>query len=269
MSWSYPAFAHALNECHDFRKHPVNTWCTWWSTRPGLDEVNAWRLYRCAFGSSLGMLLLGSAKIRKDPALVGNFGVTSGAGPTDPQEIALVRELEQLRQTMRQAPGLADAPDVMGTGSILSDKTWTPLLNDAFILGGVHAGHEFHLAEDAAQHYFEFRQTRALFEKKKDAADAKEQWTGFFRAHPEMLWDKKVGAPRVLARELIGLKTFGYSPEFSPQQLSFAPTAGRPATFKRYLDALLAAGCLKGGSDQVLAAVSGFLFGREDVFRSM
>jgi hypothetical protein len=68
MQWNYFGFVQALNECHDYRKDPVNSWCTWWSKNPMMDAVNAWRLYQCALKSSLGMLILGSAKIRKDPA---------------------------------------------------------------------------------------------------------------------------------------------------------------------------------------------------------
>jgi hypothetical protein len=210
------------------------------------------------------MLILGGAKIRKDPALVGNFGVTSQAGPTDSQEKALLAELERLRKTQRLAPGLADAPDVAGTGSILSDGTWTPLLNDAFILGGAHAGHEFHLAEDSAETYFNFRKTRAVFEP--DRATPKEKWMGFFKAHPEMFWDRTLNNPRVLARELIGLKTFGYTAEFFPEQLSFRKTSGGYPTFKNYLNALASANCRPGNSAELLRYISRFVFDREDAF---
>jgi hypothetical protein len=204
------------------------------------------------------MLILGGAKIRKDPALVGNFGVSSQAGPTDPEEKALVSELERLRKTQRLAPGLADAPDVTGTGSILSDRTWTPLLNDAFILGGAHAGHEFHFAEDTVETYFNSR--------KPDRATPKEKWMGFFKAHPEMLWDWKLDNPRVLARELIGLKAFGYTAEFLPQQLSFRPTSSGHPTFRNYLNALASANCRTGYSVGLLRSISRFLFDREDAF---
>jgi hypothetical protein len=210
------------------------------------------------------MLILGGAKIRKDPALVGNFGVTSQAGPTDPQEKALVAELERLRERQRSAPGLADAPDVTGPGSILSDRTWTPLLNDAFILGGAHAGHEFHLAEDAVETYFNFRKTRSAFEP--DRATPEEKWMGFFKAHPEMLWDRTLDNPRVLARELIGLQTFGYVPEILPQQLSFRRTSSGHPTFKNYLNALASAHCRPGYSVQLLRHISRFLFARDDAF---
>lgn len=207
---------------------------------------------------------LGGAKIRKDRALLGNFGISSQAGPYDPEEKAIVAELERLRGTQRLAHGLADAPDVAGPGSILSDRTWTPLLNDAFILGGAHAGHEFHLVEDAVDNYFNFRKTRALLEP--DRATTTEKWMGFFKAHPELLWDQKLGNPRVLARELIGLKTCGYKPQFFPVQLSFAKTSSGHPTFKSYLNALAAANCRPGQSAELLRYISRFLFDRDDAF---
>jgi len=264
VNWNHLQFVRALSECGDYRLSPFNRWCTWWSKDPRLDVLNAWRLYNCANRAALGMLLLGGAKIRKDSALVMNFGVASQAGPYDPQEKALVAELERLRETQRLAPALADAPDVAGPGSILSDRTWTPLLNDAFILGGAHGGHEFHLAEDSVESYFTFRQTRAAFEP--DRATTEEKWMGFFKAHPELLWDSKLGNPRVLARELIGLKAFGYSPQFSPQQLSFAKTSSGYPTFRSYLNALASANCQPGHSTELLRNISRFLFDRDDVF---
>ena len=264
MSWNHLQFVSALSECGDYRQSPFNRWCTWWSKDPRTDVLNAWRLYNCANRASVGMLLLGGAKIRKDRALLGNFGISSQAGPYDPEEKAIVAELERLRGTQRLAHGLADAPDVAGPGSILSDRTWTPLLNDAFILGGAHAGHEFHLVEDAVDNYFNFRKTRALLEP--DRATTTEKWMGFFKAHPELLWDQKLGNPRVLARELIGLKTCGYKPQFFPVQLSFAKTSSGHPTFKSYLNALAAANCRPGQSAELLRYISRFLFDRDDAF---
>lgn len=267
MNWTHLQFVRSLSECGDYRQTPFNRWCTWWSSDPRTDVVSAWRLYTCANRASLGMLLLGGAKIRKDPALVGNFGITSQAGPFDQREKELVAEMERLRQTLRLAPGLADAPDVTGQGSILSDRTWTPLLNDAFILGGAHAGHEFHLAEDAVESYFTFRTTRAKFERRPDLASTKDKWIGFFKAHPELLWDKALDNPRVLARELIGLQAFGYAAEFSAVQLSFCRTSTGYPTFRGYQNALASANCRPGNSTEVLRNISRFLFSRDDTFR--
>ena len=264
MTWTHLHFVRAFSDCGDYRRSPFNSWCTWWSKDPRIDVLNAWRLYLCANRAALGMLILGGAKIRKDEALIGNFGVTSQAGPTDPQEKALVAQLEQLRLVQRMAPELRDAPDVMGQGSVLSDRTWTPLLNDAFIIGGAHAGHEFHVAEDSAESYFRFRKARAVFEKDKSTPE--QIWMGFFRKHPELLWDEKLGNPRVFARELIGLETFGYTPQFFPEQLSFAKTGGGEANFAGYLRALEAANCRPGKRAELEKHLSRFLFGRDDAF---
>ena len=178
--------------------------------------LNAWRLYQQASTNALGMLLLGSAKIRKDAVLVSNFGMTSAGGITDPEEVALVKALEAERTDQRAAPGLRDAPDVLGPGSILNDKNWTPLLNDSYILGGVHGEHEFHLAEDSANVYFESLGGQLT---------PKERWQSYFRTHQDAVWDTTRQVPRILARELIGLKTFGYRPQFFLEQLSFSASA--------------------------------------------
>jgi hypothetical protein len=227
--------------------------------------MNAWRLYRAAYDTHLGMLILGSAKIRSDPTLVGNFGVTSAGGLEKEEDLQLLKLLEDKRSAQRKAPALSDAPKVLGQGSILNDKNWTPLLNDAFIIGGMHAGHEFHVAEDAAHQHLrmlEQRQARGG----RSSSDA-EKWADFFKTHSDILWMSTAGVPRIFARELVGLSTFGYAPEFKPQQLSFRcadrDKAGR-ASFVGYLDAVEAAGFRSGSSRSVLGALSKFLFGRAD-----
>jgi hypothetical protein len=90
---------------------------------------------------------------------------------------------------------------------------------------------------------------------------AMEKWQSYFRAHPGIIWDTTRQVPRILARELIGLKAFGYRPQFFPEQLSFAATQSNGATFKTYLDALVAAGITSGDRTLVLETLSRFLFG--------
>ena len=149
MPWNSLRFMQELDKCGD-QYQADNAWFKndWGEQRE--YALNAWRLYQQASTNALGMLLLGSSKIRKDAVLVSNFGMTSAGGVTDPEEVALVKALEAQRADQRAAPGLRDAPDVLGTGSILNDKNWTPLLNDCYILGGVHGEHEFHVAQDSA-----------------------------------------------------------------------------------------------------------------------
>ena len=183
--------------------------------------LNAWHIYRLALKNPVGMLILGSAKIRKDEALLSNFGVASGGGITDPEELKLVKAFEAQRAASREA-GVEDVPKVVGSGSILNDKDWTPLLNDCFILGGVHGGHEFHLAEDNVDPHFTklARSTLTIAEK----------WKDYFRANPGTFWDI-IEVPRILAREMVGLKVFGYRPRLMPQQLSFSGPGAHTGTF--------------------------------------
>jgi hypothetical protein len=267
MPWNSLQFMQQFSQCAN-RYESENLW---FGKQAWGDQhhytLTAWRLYQKAATNALGMLLLGSAKIRNDASLLGNFGVTSAGGLNNPEELKLVEELERRRSAGRTAPALRDAPKVLGSGSILNDKNWTPLLNDSFILGGVHGRHEFHFAEEEAGRYFDFLAVRDKLERNPKALNAREKWMGFFRAHPEIFWAKP-GVPRILARELIGLRTFGYRPEFSEQQLSFYPDgAGNPG-FTNYLNAVDAAGFRSGNPDKVLGAISEFLFDRHDAFRT-
>jgi len=256
MPWNSVRFMQELNTCGN-QYEADNAWFgnDWGDQRQ--YALNAWRLYQQASTNALGMLLLGSAKIRKDAVLMSNFGVASAGGIADAEEVALVKALETERIGQRAAPGLRDAPDVLGPGSILNDKNWTPLLNDCYVLGGVHGDHEFHLAEDSANAYFESLGGHLT---------PKDTWRSYFRAHPEVVWDPTRQVPRILARELIGLKTFGYRPQFFMEQLSFGPTRSDGATFKTYLDALVAAGITGRNRTLVLETLSLFLFGDADAF---
>ena len=254
MPWNSLRFMQELNKCGN-QYEADNAWFRndWGEQRQ--YALNAWRLYQQASTNALGMLLLGSAKIRKDSVLVSNFGVTSAGGLTDPEEVALVKALEAERTDQRAAPGLRDAPDVLGPGSILNDKNWTPLLNDCYILGGAHGEHEFHLAEDSAHAYFESLGGRLT---------PTEGWQSYFRTHPDAVWDTTRQVPRILARELIGLKTFGYRPQFFLEQLSFSAGQSDSGTFKTYLDALAAAGITSRNRTLVLETLSLFLFGNAE-----
>lgn len=153
MPWNRREFMQELAKCGD-RYEADNAWFKkdWGEQR--LYAMNAWKLYEGASTNALGMLLLGSAKIRMDPELVSNFGVASAGGVGDGEEAELVDALEAERTNLRASPGMRDAPSVLGPGSILNDKNWTPLLNDSYILGGVHGEHEFHFAEETANAHF-------------------------------------------------------------------------------------------------------------------
>ncbi len=78
-------------------------------------------------------------------ALTSNFGYVSvhGAEPGLPTELA--RQAAKKRVLNRQHSGEAQNK-VLDRGGILCDLKWSPMLNDAFILGGVHGASQFELA---------------------------------------------------------------------------------------------------------------------------
>jgi hypothetical protein len=79
------------------------------------------------------------------------------------------------------------------------------------ILGGVHGGHEFHFAEETAN---------AHFASLSGPLNPAEKWQSYFRTH-DSFWNAELNVPRILAREVIGLQTFGYRPHLFNEQLSF------------------------------------------------
>jgi hypothetical protein len=185
--------------------------------------------------------VLGDTKIRKDPSLVQNFGLASAGGVQEKEEKDLVERLQRERKI------LPFSPQVVGPGSILSDKNWTPLLNDSLMIGGIHTGWDFVFAEDRASSV------------PNTNGDAKNWWLSVFNRYPDILW--KDGIPRVFARELLGLKTFGYTPVFSNFQLGFRPGGGAEATFRAYLDSLGSYNFSKNDKDRIVGGISEFLFG--------
>lgn len=86
------------------------------------------------------------------------------------------------------------------TGGILSDVDWNLLMNDAWLLGIVHGGHEVIFTSDTPL------DRNSLFIK---------------------FWDRVNNRPRVTAREMLGLITFGYTFEKHRQgdveQYAFVP----------------------------------------------
>jgi len=277
MPWNALEFMSQLNACGD-RYEQENAWYPkeQWGERQTY-ALNAWRLYQNAATNALGMLLLGDAKIRKDSPLMASFGITTVGGAWDPEEQRLVKELEKQRKDLRRdAPGLRDAPAVQGPGSILSEIKWTPLLNDSFILGGAHGGHEFHLAlEDVGWYERDVlklaaptTKTLAQIFQSLPESDATGKWRAFFNGQPGIFWDQKKNAPRVLVRELIGLKTCGYRALFHPLQLSFVATRmDSLTTFTTYLNSLGAAGYTNKNRTLIFNALSQFLFQKPGMLR--
>jgi hypothetical protein len=247
-----------------------NTWFKWWPKADVDAVLNGWRMYRKSSGNALGFLLLGDTAIRTDKTLLFNFGLTSAHGVQEQKDIAMIDAIMNKRRGF--ASTARPATELLGPGSILSDKEWSPLLNDAFVLGGVNDCQEFHLADDAFHGYVHVAQTRAIFGetakgyKALDQANpAKDKWRAYFRATPTVFW--AAWGPRVFAREVIGMKTFGYRPVFTKQELAFE-CVDRPkamgATFTQYIDALAAVGFGAYDRKATMAAISEYLFGAKD-----
>ena len=233
----------------------------------------AWKLYQNASANQLRMILLGDTKIRSDPALLFNFGLAANTNaPQEDKDRLMVSEL------MNKRRGLAPrgAVEIMGPGSILSAKRWSPALNDALMLGGIHAHQDFHFAlNDSEQATWRELTTKSGvanpdFAKRVERFGAMAQvkrperpidgvWLDFFHRVPRVFWEN--GNPRVFVRELMGLKFFGYKPVFTPHELGFAyKGGGRPPTFLNYLRALREVGLERRDRPSIMRHLGEFLF---------
>jgi hypothetical protein len=266
MPWNSLTFMQQVEACGN-RYELEDSWYTkaQWGDRHKYS-LNAWNLYRQASTNALGMLLLGDGKIRRDKALLSNFGVSTVGGAWDAEEKRIIKDVEAERAHLRAGPGpgLRDAPAVQGPGSVLSEVAWTPLLNDAYILGGAHGGHEFHLAlEDVAVTTLPMLgKSLALKFALLPQTDPKEKWRAFFNTYPDLFWDPKWNTPRVLVRELIGLRMCGYVPRLFATQLSFSPTRADSSTLGDYLDALTSAAYRSKNRVAILDLLSQFFFAK-------
>jgi hypothetical protein len=165
-----------------------------WHRLSSKDEEieNAWAVYSYASATQTQSLILGDSSIRSDEDLLRNFGTTAN------------------HPMQEQDPEGASNQK----GSVLSERLWWPMINDAWVLGGANSLTPFYLA---------------------------------FGAQPpdERLWDDRAGRPRVLGRELWGLFHFGYRRIRHDHEetlgLVFAPvdeSKAKDARFEDYLNAL-------------------------------
>jgi hypothetical protein len=171
-------------------------WATAEATRPKWytmgsqdSEIHgAWKLYGNALESTLPELLLGEMKLRSSLDVLNNFGTTSGVETTmergtlkdgKNRNVGVDATTETLTAQMGKAFNAAAGIAHIRRGSVLNDGWWWPLKNDAWMLGGIHGLKRFHLALEAVP--------------------------------DDLIWDAKAGRPRVLGRELIGLRAAGYS----------------------------------------------------------
>jgi hypothetical protein len=259
-----------------------NPWAYWWHQDPVVNAQRGWAMYEKASQNALGFLLLGDTAIRSNKALLLNFGLTSAHGVQEDRDKAMIAQIMGVRTGI--ATAARPATELLGPGSILSDKEWTPMLNDAFIMGGVNACQEFHLAEDGFHGFnpppkpaappplvspSQFAERRAVFGEavKFRAPDpAKDKWKAYLQATPTVFWSGNL--PRVFAREILGLKAFGYQPVFAMQELGFVCVdrgKAMGATFTDYLNVLRAVNFKSNDKAAILGSISEYLFGARGV----
>jgi hypothetical protein len=292
-----------------------NAWYNWntgYNNAGSTQELVfiAWKCYKGTTKNALGRVVLGDTKIRSDRELVQSFGLASAAGVQEDADRLAMEALMQKRVAWAAGGTVGRATEVIGPGSVLSTKHWSPLLNDSLILAGIHTRQDFHLAlNDDEQKLWaalprvsavptelvrtkrpanapassglgqsEFDKRRATFGAAVKSAPTKpvfplmpqgasppgtaqEKWASFICQHPRVLWES--WGPRVFARELLGLKFFGYTPYFSDIELGFTctdPGKAGAASFQDYLRGLSALGYEKGNRSAVIGALSEFLF---------
>ncbi len=134
-----------------------NAWVGRWVPSWNLDTIMndfvdaAFNLYEATANNELKIVLLGGTGIRTNKHLVQNFGVTGANGIQD-RATQRHADIEQFTRDFGQNRPKPSVP-VVGVGSLLSEQSWTPMLNDALIVGSATADHEFQLAlEDDLHH---------------------------------------------------------------------------------------------------------------------
>ncbi len=271
----------------------VNNWAEWDKPAKMAEYIHyAYKLYAATASNRLKLTLLGGTEIRLNSTLIQNFGVTGVSGIQDLKTRDIVCDaIDKRLGLLKNHSQSATKPDksyvgVTRTGSILSEKAWTPILNDALIIGAITAGQGFAMALTpieqadwntinlAHQQGKKVKQkpymatgagakSKFLTDKFEKKSPSKEVWKKFFNSQKRMFFDCKTHAPRVFTRELLGLYFFGYKPEFSPIQLGFsAGSKKRMTDFKTYLRNLRSVGFHKGiaSEKKIMQAISMFLF---------
>ncbi|OYP38163.1 hypothetical protein [Rhodopirellula sp. MGV] len=254
--------------------------CEDWTQEDILTELinAAYKLYVATASNALKLTVLGGTEIRMDSQLVRSFGVTAANGIQDEKTREIVQK-ELLRRSSlaksrndaatRMPPRLRRINRVTKVGSILSERRWSPILNDTLIIGAITGRQHFVLAltenEQRAwelQHdgkFNKFSVARSTFDKN----ECKQAWKEFLQQQTQMFFDDNYGNPRVFARELIGLCTFGYKPEFSWHQLGFSySNNGEHAAlnFRNYVQALANINFQDADRTSLLEKLGEFLF---------
>jgi hypothetical protein len=263
-----------------------------WNEAEPMDRYirYAYNLYECTAKNRLKLTILGGSDLRTNPELIRDFGVTGANGIQDGKTLLAIMhmnddyyawrakdefprggggvDLVELRRQRRQGkPHKYFSP--IAAGGILSEKGWTPMLNDALIIGAITAGQTFHLGmtKEEGEDWSEVVSKKmnkvevGVLNRHGRSVTLTQEWKTFFNRHREMFFDKN-GIPRVFTRELLGLSIFGYTPNFHWHDLSFT-VSGRRADpdFRTYLDGLRKVH-FQAPTDEtkVMRAVSEFLF---------
>eukprot|EP00903_Cladosiphon_okamuranus_P001015 g1013.t1 len=251
----------------------------------------AYLLYRATGRNALKHVLLGGTNIRKSREYIMNFGVTAANGIQDPETEDAVQYTEQERADIVTRP--RDFPPMNAdnrvisaqkVGSILSEKRWTPILNDALIIGAATGNQNFMIAlepyEQGLWRECEATLRPALVRLRDQYAqrfggnpsdefvrNTQEYrhmvWQRFFSWNLGMFWDTNYNNPRVLTRELLGLAMFHYKVELGDRQIGFRPRLGHPdPTFAAYVNGLRNLRFHDGTARaRIMRAVSTFLLG--------
>jgi hypothetical protein len=239
----------------------------------------AYGAYEKVYENPTKITLLGDTKLRTDYDLVMNFGLSSARGVQEEECRKFIQDLQNERQKIKDLEPIKDpkillinpeakggrAIPVEGAGAILSTQKWSPMLNDSFIMAGIHYGHDFALALTGDE--------IVAYDSLVSQTDDKERWRLFFLKSPGSLWsESKVGSfPRVLMRELIGLMTFGYEPRFDKSQLGFKAMNAKAAdesNLSAYLTALSNLRFQEKDKAKCMGAIAKFLFGSEGALQA-
>jgi len=234
----------------------------------------AYNLYAATARNALKLTVLGGTEIRLDHAYVRNFGVTAANGIQEEETERWVRKEQEMRGWRAKNPDPRSRnPDrspasVIGSGSILSEKGWTPILNDSLILGAITAGQDFVLGLTSAEQAdwnvmngAKVNRTSVLVGSFDNTALIN-AWKSFLNSQKRMFFFDW-GGPRVFTRELLGLHFFGYKPGFSWHQLGFHAGAGGrvPPDFRTYLQKLRDVGFhAPANQAKIMETISMYLF---------
>jgi len=254
MAWTnLKAFVEAFESDPSILTTYVKRHAKWKFAEDLIPIINAYWIYKRSMTAAKGYVLLGDSSIRTDMAMIWQHGLLSGSGVQEPETRAFLT-LIKLRQ---RVPG-----PLVGVGSILSDSSWSPLLNDAMIIGGAHGHRQFQLRKDPEARTGPPVVANLKMQFEVGLTSGQKSWVDHFNKNQDLLWAPRGPIPRVLAREILGLSTFGYKPTCADAQITFtAGQASHAARFQTYLNALQRAGAFAEDRQTALGAISNYLFG--------